>query len=347
MDDIKQQTDIDTRREWMRQVVIGAAGLSAGMTVACSSAQKTPEDNSAKPIAAKGAGTGNMVQVICHGMMAFKLPGSGSNVMEIHIPLVKASAGMNDAHVYKAGAQPTQTNYMTSDLQSGAKYTLSVQYGSGHSAPKSLPTSLTSAPIVNLYSPNDKACQSTIPATGQIPFCTITIPIPDDYHGYLMGHNTNLSLPLFKGSDADHCSVPSGSGYNPLNSLKSTPLVHVFRYQAVAQVSLDTATPWTANGSDKLWIYAEPAVKMGTPSRDHLVQLENYLGIDLTYLDFYDLNLMTDPDPGDSDISPLDLVPLYGFKSANRFKSADYLKSTEFRTILGGSPADCISVYGS
>jgi hypothetical protein len=337
--------DLNNRREWLRQMAIGAAGLGAVVSQGCGS-NKQPE--SASPdldakVAVKLDTAGNLVQVVCHGMMAFKLPypTTSSSVIEIHMPAI--SQGKSDKHVYKAGPLPSASNYNANDLTSGASYALTVTYAGNNSAPSALPTSLKATPIVFLNPAAGAMCKASIPANGQTPFCIISIPIPDDYQGYVYGQNTNPSYPIFMGNDANYCSVAANAGQY-LNMLKTTPLVHVFRYTNVAGASLDQTKPssanhWKANGSDKLQLYAEPAIKMPI-SDDHLKQLDTYLGLTYQDLDFYNTNLEVQTSPGDSNINPQDLQALYTFGDTSK-------SSGGLGPRLTGTLADCISVYGS
>jgi hypothetical protein len=75
--------NVSSRREWIRRVAAGTAGLGAGFAIGCSSGKQTEQTVATAP-------AGNLIQVICHGMMAFKLPPSGGNVIEIHMPFPPA-----------------------------------------------------------------------------------------------------------------------------------------------------------------------------------------------------------------------------------------------------------------
>jgi hypothetical protein len=280
------------------------------------------------------------LQVICHGMMAFKLPTPdlahtlNYNIV-IHIPYVTDDDDHMYDHVYKAGERATAQNYDKIDLDQDGAYTLNL---SSYTPQGTLPASLYPSANVFLFSPDNK-CKCKVPASGKKAYCTITLPVPQDYQGYGAGFNGDQS-PLFDGSgnDVKHCSDPFHPKPHPaeysLDKLKTVPLVHVFRYDYTSASLVDAAqkVKWdTSNGKTKLFIYAEPKAATLDPSNTHLKKLAALMGTDL---DFSCASLLTGS-TGTTDNLIDDPKDLYSL--------ADWSNSST----SGGNPADCISGYGS
>ncbi|HEY4364555.1 MAG TPA: hypothetical protein VGN17_26565 [Bryobacteraceae bacterium] len=325
------------RREWLRGAAIGAAG--AGI-VAASGCGSSNEQNKAQEKSPLLAAAGPSLQVICHGMMAFKLPKPGTMPynMEIHIPVV-ADGNPKYSHVYRYGNRPDNTNYNMSNLTQGGEYELT--FGS-YTSPKALPSRLYKNRNLLLFSSNNK-CVCTVPAsTNAKRWCKITLPVPEEYQGYVDGGNSDNS-PIFKGTDTMYCTNPfdQGSPYPyPLDKVTSIPLVHVFRYKTFSAAALvqkttsSSTSVWDTSSGYKLFFYAEPAYDMGmTLTNKHLQKLDDMLGMNTSHLDFtYPAKLVAPPGSGDGQIDDGDL---------------DSLATIGVGLSHGGNPADCISGYGS
>ncbi len=323
------------RREWLRGTAIGAAGAGVVAATGCGSSNEQSKQRS--PLAVAGP----QLQVICHGMMAFRLPKPGTSPynMEIHIPVVVDANPMYYVTSTATATAPDITNYSMSNLTQNGEYELTL---GSYTYPAALPTLLYTNRNLLLFS-SDNRCVCTVPASANAyRWCKITLPVPEEYQGYAYGNNTD-NTPIFKGTDTKYCTNPFGKTpaypYRVLDKLNSIPLVHVFRYKSFSNATLVQRAPSTSNVWDlssgyKLFFYAEPPNEMGmTLSNEHLMKLEAMLGINTSQLDFtYPNRLYSPPASGDNQIDDQDLASLAAIGAG---------------VSRGGNPADCISGYGS
>jgi hypothetical protein len=337
-----------SRREWIRKAAMGAAGAGIGAMAGCGSGtdkaqEKSPEKTKEQLLALNA---GQPLQVICHGMMAFKLPKPGASpYIEIHIPIVLDG---DYTHAYMAGDRAGPVTYNMSNLSQGAEYKLTVNK---YTVPPTLPSSFYRTPNLLLFS-QDARCKCSMPDKNDYRYCRITLPMPDDYQGYVLGSNNDSSA-LFAGADTVYCTNPfqkTPPYPYPLASLTTVPLVHVFRYHTFESATFDQTAPsskpnlWgTAQNGYKFFIYAEPSKPMPA-SNQHLLKLDALMGLKGADLDFRDSSkLAPASDPGDSQINDQDLLPLSSFWMPDTTSKA----APKAGPTKGGNPADCISGWGS
>jgi hypothetical protein len=311
-----------TRREWMRGLSFGSV-MAAGTAIAgCSTSQKFVAPAKGAKMASP---TSFPLQVICHGMMAFKLPRptDDQSVLEIHIPKIDRSDG--HPHVYEVGQQSALQS-----LNQGKTYALT-----GPTPAPGIPPAMW---INNVILVADGTCTCSIQPYNnggviETPeWCVIKIPMPSSYKGYKIASHPNLANPIFADGDTrQSCDV----------NLTRMPLVHVFRYDVASSASLtgDSSVTWNLSSGPKLHIHAEPQIAMSSASNSHLQGLNKFftrtngsgqpVPLDLDFYNLNDItNIQNDADGAGGPIQDSDLRSLYQMGGLS----------------TAGDPADCMSV---
>jgi len=269
----------NTRREWLSRIGLAAGAFSALDACGPQGRQVTPASTPAKPDAVR-----QMFQVICHGMMAFRI-WQGQQRIRIYMPNVMG-------HTYGAGEARSSPGFV--GLMGGP-------YDLKGLTPNTIAPSISPTNVILTPSPGCGCDFIPQAETPMYSFAYVDIPMPDSYQGFRMARRTSGSGPIFKGTAATACNV------NPATYFT----VHVFRYKDVSgapTLALAGNTVWTAGANLKLHLYAEPGFYM--PDRlNHIKFLDSlFNSIDLEFADGY---IATDPPAGDgSSIDPSDTESL-------------------------------------